>query len=112
MLYRPVILIIIAYCDNNNSDNNNDNNNSNDVIVIKSIKNAESKDFLLPDLSQKGMVLLKRKKIVFYFLIKIPNLNLYWNQNGKWFPNCIDRLGCQKRETKHQQTNKGKPREK
>ena len=26
------------------------------------------------------------------------------------FPNCIDRLGRQKRETKQQQTNKEKPR--
>ena len=28
------------------------------------------------------------------------------------FPNCIDRLGHQKRETKQQQTNKEKPRKK
>ena len=58
------------------------------------------------------MGLLKRKK-VFYFLIKILNLNLYYNQNGKsMFPNCIDRLGRQKRETKQQHTNKEKPRKK
>ena len=58
--------------DNDNNNNNNNNNNSNDVI-IKSIKNAKSKYFLLlPDLSRKRMGLLKReKKIVFYFLIKI-----------------------------------------
>ena len=28
------------------------------------------------------------------------------------FPNCIERLGHQKRETKQQQTNKEKPRKK
>ena len=57
--------------------NNNNNNSSNDVI-IKSIIKAKSMYFLLlPDLSQKQMVLLERKTNVFYFLIKIPNLNLY-----------------------------------
>ena len=54
----------------------------------------------------------KRKK-GFYFLIKIPNLNLYWNQNDKSiFPNCIDCFGGHKRETRQQQTNKEKPRKK
>ena len=54
---------------NNNNDNNNNTNSSNDVI-IKSIKNAKSKYFLLlSDLSWKRMGLLKReKKIVFLFL--------------------------------------------
>ena len=53
----------------------------------------------------------KKKESVFYFLIKFPNLNLYWNQNGKsMFPNCIDRFGREKRETKVQETNKEKPR--
>ena len=48
---------------NNNNNNNNNNNSSNDVI-IKSIKNAKSKCFLLlPDLSRKRMGLLKRKKM-------------------------------------------------
>ena len=47
--------------------------------------------------------LAQKKKNVFYFLIKIPNVNLYWNKNGKSvFPKCIDRLGHQKRETKQQ----------
>ena len=61
---------------NNNNDNNknyNNNNNSSNDVIIKSIKNAKSKYFLLlPDLSRKRMGLFKReKKIVFYFLIKI-----------------------------------------
>ena len=57
--------------DNNNNNNNNNNSSGNDVIV-KPIKNAESKYFLLlPELSLKLMGLLKReKKIVFYFFIK------------------------------------------
>ena len=62
---------------NNNNSNNNNNNNNNNNVIIKSIKNAKSKYFLLPGLSQKQMGLLKRKKNVSYFLIKIPNLNLY-----------------------------------
>ena len=44
---------------------------------MKLIKNAKSKYFLLPGMSRKRMVLLKRKKNVFYFLIKVPNLSLY-----------------------------------
>ena len=57
--------------------------------------------------------LLHKKNIVFYFVIKIPNLNLYCNQNSNsMFPNFIDPLGCQKRETKPQQTNEEKLREK
>ena len=56
---------------------------------------------------------LVQKKKSFYFLIKIPNLNLYQNQNGKSvFPNCIDCFGRQKRETTQQQANKEKPRKK
>ena len=56
------------------------------------------------------MGFLKTKKKS-YLLIKIPNLNLYQNQNDRsMFPNCIDRFGRQKRETKQQQT--GKPWEK
>ena len=50
-----------------------------------------------------------KRKSVFYFLIKVPNLDLYWNQNGKSiFPNCIDCFGRKKRETKVQQTKKEK----
>ena len=57
--------------------------------------------------------LAQKNKKVFYFLIKIPNLNLYQNQTGKsMFPKCIGRFGRQKRETKSQQTNKEKPRKK
>ena len=41
--------------------NNNNNNNINDVIM-KLIKSAKSKYFLLPGLSQKRMDLLQRKK--------------------------------------------------
>ena len=53
----------------------NKNNSSNDII-IKSIKNAKSKHFLLlPDLPRKQMRLLKRKKNVFCFLIKIKTEN-------------------------------------
>ena len=60
------------------------------------------------------MGLLKRKKNVFYLLIKIPNLNLYQNQNSKsMFPDCIDRLGHQKRKTKQQiKKNQGKNKQK
>ena len=57
------------------------------------------------------MGFLKKKKSVFFFLIKIPNPNLYQNQNDRsMFPNSIDRFGRPKRETKQQQT--GKPRKK
>ena len=43
----------------------------------------------------------KKKKRKFYFLIKIPNLNLYLTQNGKSiFSNCIDRFGRQKKKKK------------
>ena len=53
---------------NNNSNNNNNNNiNNNNDVIIKSIKNAKSKYFLLPGLSGKQMGLLKRKKC-FLFL--------------------------------------------
>ena len=39
----------------------------------------------------------KEKFHSFFFLIKIPNLNLYWIQNGKsMFPNCIDHFGREK----------------
>ena len=56
----------------NNNNNNNNNNNSSNVVIIKSIKNAKSKCFLLlPDLSRKRMVLFKGKKNAFYFFIKI-----------------------------------------
>ena len=52
--------------DNNNTTNNN---NSSNVVIIKSIKNAKSKCFLLlPDLSRKRMVLFKGKKKCFLFL--------------------------------------------
>ena len=52
-----MIIIIIT--------NNNNNNSSNDVI-IRSIKNAKSKYYLLlPDLSRKRMGLLKREKKMF-----------------------------------------------
>ena len=44
-----------------NNNNNNNNNNINDVIM-KLIKSAKSKYFLLPGLSQKRMDLLQRKK--------------------------------------------------
>ena len=55
----------------------------------------------------------KKKKKGFYLLIKLSNLNIYKNQNGKsMFPNWIDRFGRQKRETIQQQTNKEKPRKK
>ena len=55
------------------------------------------------------MGLLKKKEKKIYFLIKIPNLNLYYNQNDKsMFPNCIDRFGRQKREAKQQQQKKTK----
>ena len=55
----------------------------------------------------------QRKKNFSYFFTKIPNLNLYENQNDKSiFRNCIDRFGPQKRETKQQQTNKEKPMKK
>ena len=41
----------------------------------------------------------KKKKRKFYFLIKIPNLNLYLTQNGKSnFSNFIDRFGLQKKK--------------
>ena len=54
--------------DNNNNNNNNNNNISNNVI-IKSIKSAKSKYFLLlPDLLRKRMGLFKRKKNCFLFL--------------------------------------------
>ena len=57
--------------------------------------------------------LVQKKKNVFYFLIEIPNLNLYQNQNGKsMFPNCIYCFGRQKGETKQQQINKNKARKK
>ena len=49
---------------NNNDNNNNNNNNSNNDVIIKSIKNAEGKYFLLfPDLPRKRIGLLKRKKM-------------------------------------------------
>ena len=47
---------------NNNNNNNNSNNNNGNHVIIKSIKNAKSKYFLLPGLSRKQMGLLKRKK--------------------------------------------------
>ena len=47
----------------------------------------------------------KKKKKSFYFLTKIPNLNIYQNQNGKsMFPNCIHRFGRQKKETTQKTT--------
>ena len=52
---------MITIINNNNNNNNNDNNNNSNDIIIKLIKNAESKYFLLPGLSRK----------------RIPNLNLY-----------------------------------
>ena len=57
---------------NNNNNNNSKNNSSGNDVIVKPIKNAESKYFLLlPELSLKLMGLLKReKKIVFYFFIK------------------------------------------
>ena len=62
---------------NNNSSNNNDNSD----VIIKLVKNAKSKYFLLPGLSQNRMDLFKikkkKRKSAFYFLIKVPNLNLY-----------------------------------
>ena len=69
-----MIIIIIMINNNNNNNNNNDNSNA---VLIKSTKYAKSKYFLLPDVPRKRMGLLKRKKNVFYLLIKIPNLNLY-----------------------------------
>ena len=46
-----------------NNNNNNSNNNNSNVAIIKSIKNAKSKCFLLSGLSRKQMGLLKRKKM-------------------------------------------------
>ena len=63
-----MIIIIIMINNNNNNDNSN-------AVLIKSTKYAKSKYFLLPDVPRKRMGLLKRKKNVFYLLIKIPNLN-------------------------------------
>ena len=70
-----------SYLNLNNNNNNNNNNNSNDVIM-KLIKNAKSKYFLLPGLSRKRMGLLQKKKkktrkSAFCFLIKVPNLFFY-----------------------------------
>ena len=71
-----IILITITRIndddDDNNNNNNNNNNNKNNGVTIQLIKNAKSKLFLLPSLSQKR---LAQKKI--HFLIKIPYLNLY-----------------------------------
>ena len=96
--------------DNNNNNSNNNNNNKNNNNNDVKIKFSKSKYFLLPALSWKQMGLPKKKekkRNVFYFFIKIPNLNVYWNQNGKsMFPICIDHFGHQKRETKQQQINK------
>ena len=46
---------------------------------MKLIKNAKSKYFLFPGLSRKRMSLfkIKKKQPVFYFLVQVPNLNLY-----------------------------------
>ena len=44
----------------NNS--NDSNNNDNSDVIIKLVKNAKSKYFLLPGLSQKRMGLFKIKK--------------------------------------------------
>ena len=41
--------------------NNNDNNHISNDVIIKLVKNAKSKYFLLPGLSQKPMGLLKKK---------------------------------------------------
>ena len=55
----------------------------------------------------------KKKKRKFYFLIKIPNLNLYLTQNGKSiFSNCIDRFGRQKKKKKQNNTSKQKKNKK
>ena len=42
--------------------NNDSNNNDNSDVIIKLVKNAKSKYFLLPGLSQKRMGLFKIKK--------------------------------------------------
>ena len=74
--------------------------------MIKSIKNAKSKYFLLlPDLSQKRMGLLKKKKNVSHFLITIKTVN-------QCFLTAYNVLVMKKRETKQQQTNKEKSKKK
>ena len=92
--------------DNNNNSNNNNNNNSSNDVIIKSIKNGKSKYvLLLPDLSQKRMGLLKRKKKCFPFL--------NYNKNGKsMFPNCIERLGHEKKRNKTTTNKQRKTKEK
>ena len=41
------------------------------------------------------------QKKSFYLLIKIPTLNLYWNQNDKsMLPNCRDHFGHKKNKKK------------
>ena len=63
------------------NNNNGSNNNDNSDVIIKLVKNAKSKYFLLPGLSQKRMDLFKikkkKRKSAFYFLMKVRNLNLY-----------------------------------
>ena len=44
------------------NNNNGSNNNDNSDVIIKLVKNAKSKYFLLPGLSQKRMDLFKIKK--------------------------------------------------
>ena len=63
------------------NNNNGSNNHDNSDVIIKLVKNAKSKYFLLPGLSRKRMDLFKikkkKRKSAFYFLIKVRNLNLY-----------------------------------
>ena len=73
---------------------------------MKSIKNAKSKYFLLPDLSRKRMGLLKRKKNVFYFLLKIPNLNLYLNQKRQTNISYLHRASWSSKKRNKTTTNK------
>ena len=85
----------------------NHNNNSNYVMTKLITLKVSIFYYLACDENESACS--KKKKLS--FLIKIPNLNFYWNQNGKSiFPNYIDHFGRQKKGQQHR--NREKPRKK
>ena len=62
---------------NNDDDNNNNNNNNSNDVTMRVIKNAKSKFFVTWLVTETNGLAQKKKKSVFYFLLKVPNLNLY-----------------------------------
>ena len=70
------------YYNNNKNNSNNNNNDNDDDIMMKLIKNTKTKYFLLPVSHGDKWACLKKN--VFYFSIKISNLNLYYNENWQF----------------------------